>query len=284
MDQIRLWTVGLVLWLAILFHFDRFHEPIHLAPFIQCFAAGVAIGVLSVRGLAQHPALTIVSVGCLHLLLKSCLGLASWGPQLPITVTELSSLALTVMIARQVATSLEDLQSQVEEALGVPGRRVSFDESQHAFYREVRRARRFERPLVLLAIRRRASAAGTLSDPTLGEEQLRARRRYVHASLAELLLRHTKDSDLVAYDDERLVLMLPETREPAALRVAQRVRELARQQLAINVSVGLATFPDQARTLDSLITRAMPQQGLAARHVEKPSSLPLSASAPATAK
>lgn len=282
MDQLRFWTIGLLLWLAIFFHLDRLEEPLKLVPFVELFATLLAIGTVCFRSFSHHPTRTILAASGLLLLLKACLGYTSLGQQLPLTVTEICSLALTVLIARQIATGLTDFQRQAEQALGVPSPMVSFDQSQHAFYREVRRARRFERPLAMLAIRAMTDAASP--SPAVSEMQQQAKQRQLHARLAALLIQQTKDSDLVAYDDERFALILPETRETSALRVAQRIREVVRQQLTLSVSVGIATYPDQERTLDGLLSRAKPQPLPPGHHLDKASSLPLPTTASASVK
>lgn len=282
MDQLRFWTIGLLLWLAIFFHLDRFQEPIGLVPHLPVLAALLAIGTLSFRSFFQHPTCTILAASGLFMLLKGGLGYPLLGQKLPVTVTEVCSLALTVLMARQIAARLDDFQRLAQRALGVPTPMVSFDRSQHAFYREVRRARRFERPLAMLTIRTMTDAASP--SLAMSKVQQQVKQRQLHARLAAVLIRHTKDSDLIAYDEERFALILPETREMSALRVAQRVRDVARQQLALAVSVGIATYPDQERTLDGLLVRAKPQALPTAHHLDKASPLPLSTATSAVVK
>lgn len=83
--------------------------------------------------------------------------------------------------------------------------------------------------------------------------------------VARLIQRHLRDIDLIArYGGEEFVLLLVDTTLAQAMPIAQRLRQLVEvhpiraydELLSQTISVGLAGFPDDARTLEELIERA----------------------------
>jgi len=264
MDRIRWWIVVTLAWLLVFFNIERFHEPINLASFLYVLATVVAAVVVAWNPLAVRPWATAAISLVLLFCLKWSFGYAILGKALPLTVTEACALLLTGLLARQIAVSLLEFQSHAADAIGVLAAAPSFEQLQPAFYREVRRARRFERPLVMVAVTSTPSAYSAEMDRVLADVQSRARKRYLHARLANLMVRQIKDSDQIAYDDDQFVVMLPETGETSALRVAQRLRNVVRQQLGLDLRVGVAAYPEQAETLDGLLERSQ-QELLAAR-------------------
>jgi diguanylate cyclase (GGDEF)-like protein len=85
--------------------------------------------------------------------------------------------------------------------------------------------------------------------------------------LAEILQSCTRTSDVVArYGGEEFVLILPETPKSAAVKLAEKIRNLVAQEKFSNeenqpqgnftVSLGVSTFPDNAQTAEELVLRA----------------------------
>jgi diguanylate cyclase (GGDEF)-like protein len=123
---------------------------------------------------------------------------------------------------------------------------------------EIERSRRFDRPLSLVMIdidnfKQFNDDYGHL----LGDEALKA--------VALLLRDNLRSIDIAArYGGEEFVLILPETNNEQALIVAEKVRRCIEglriahhhEQLRVTVSLGIATFPDQALEKKSLIASA----------------------------
>ncbi len=85
--------------------------------------------------------------------------------------------------------------------------------------------------------------------------------------LADVFRRSTRSSDIVArYGGEEFVVILPETPKPAAFKMAEKIRRMVEEEPfpnehtqpngALTISIGLATYPDDAQNAEELIQRA----------------------------
>jgi GGDEF domain-containing protein len=121
----------------------------------------------------------------------------------------------------------------------------SFQELRPLFERELRRARRYERPLSALVLDFARTA-----DP--------ARRNERILLLGSLLQDALRETDLIGHlaDTGELVTLLPETNAAAAARGAERIRKLWAEQVPVHLLVGTATYPADGLTLDDMLTSA----------------------------
>lgn len=126
--------------------------------------------------------------------------------------------------------------------------------------KELARSRRYRHPCSLLIMdlddfKRYNDRYGHLA----GDELLR--------ELADLMRRTTRQADTVArYGGEEFAVILPETNRAQALTVAERLRQLVdtrvftvrgRERIGrVTISVGVATFPDDAQEVEALIHAA----------------------------
>jgi diguanylate cyclase (GGDEF)-like protein len=83
--------------------------------------------------------------------------------------------------------------------------------------------------------------------------------------VAEALRRTCRATDLAArYGGDEFIVLLPETPAKGAMEVAERIRarvaetplELDQRRIVSSVSIGIACYPDDGRTLDSLAAHA----------------------------
>lgn len=171
---------------------------------------------------------------------------------------ELAQLARTFnVMADRLAESqaaLKDLSTR-DSLTGL----VNYREFHRQLTEEVERFRRYRRPFSLLMLdidhfKEINDTYGHLA----GDEALRA--------LAALLQGVVRPTDLVArYGGEEFVMLLPETAGPGALTLAERLRTrvadhavplTAEQSKTLTVSIGLATYPEDGDSVQTLVNAA----------------------------
>jgi diguanylate cyclase (GGDEF)-like protein len=85
--------------------------------------------------------------------------------------------------------------------------------------------------------------------------------------VSDLIKETTRTSDILArYGGEEFVLVLPETPKNAALKLAEKIRQLIENEKfpnaetqpngRVTISLGVATFPDDAQDIEALVQKA----------------------------
>jgi hypothetical protein len=262
MERLKFWTVLFVLWLCVFFTIERLHEPMNIASFVYVMTAILSAAVLLYPRLSERNqvGLFVASLG-LMLILKRALGYPSLGAALPITVTEGLALGITIYLSGRVNFSIQHFQQAALKIASASqaGHAADFDSGQSEIYRDLRRARSYERPLSLMTISPQLSGNERILDALVEEICRKLARKYVHGQVAELLLRATDGCATVVGRDDHLVVSLPEVDPDHAVEILVRMRDIVREQLGIELDVGLAAFPDQELTLRGLLERAEAQ-------------------------
>ena len=80
--------------------------------------------------------------------------------------------------------------------------------------------------------------------------------KYVLARTARLLRDRLEDSAIVTQRNNHFVVLLPETPWEELPAVLRTLDNAAQEQLGLTLSIGVATFPDQAITLEGLLEQA----------------------------
>jgi diguanylate cyclase (GGDEF)-like protein len=115
---------------------------------------------------------------------------------------------------------------------------------------EMTRARRYERPLVLLLI-------GVDGWSTMAAERGRRAAFDNLSTLATRVRRLLRDVDAIGlHGDGRLAVLLPETPLDGALVVAGRIEQAALEDVGLKTRIGAAVFPDDAGTVETLLREA----------------------------
>src|SRR5262249_37954571 len=174
------------------------------------------------------------------------------------SLLEFAGVGVTLFLVSRLARDLGLADEVLREfALGPPHEVAEpFSRTQGDMFREVRRARRYERPLSLLAL----SAHGAQPPAALGrlaeEARLESLDRYVSGKLATLLDEETAGSTVIAERGEPYLVLLPESNRQEAEQVAQRIRRAAEERHGMTVRCGIASFPHQEITFDRLLETA----------------------------
>ena len=250
-------------WLFVLFNIERVHAPINIATFVYVLAAlgGVAV-LITPPSMSRRAIYWLAPALALLFITKFVRGYPIGGTALPITLTECLALTVTIVLARWVALQFDDLRAAIFANLvaDLQNRTQPFGSGQGELYREVRRARHFQRPLSFIAVAPAPGALAPVKDRLMKEVMQRMLDRYVAARLADLLSRRLKDCDVIAQRNDHFVAALPETSRDMALKMTRQLQAEARSELGIELNFGLSTCPDEEATFIGLLERA--EQGL----------------------
>jgi hypothetical protein len=259
MTKLRLWIALLLTWLLLFFNIERFHEPLNIASFVYVLAALIAILIVVLRSDQGLRFASLVGASLVSLImLKWALGYRIIGPGLPITVTEVSALLITAGFGWLIAQGIREFEANAHQVLNMhfDSHTPSLDTSQAQLYREVRRSRKFGRPLTLLALSASNAETPGLVTRYLEEIQQRGIRKYIDARLAQLLSDSISDSDILAYGNNRFFVLCPELTHDKAQDVIGRLASSAQDQLGLDLQIGSASFPNEEVTLGGLLAKA----------------------------
>lgn len=259
MKKLRIWFTLFFSWLFVLYNIERLHAPINLASFVYVLAAVLAVPlILSPRLQKLSLVWLVVAVVPLVLGLKAWYGYPITGGALPLTVTELGTTGLTVAIAQQLGRSLEDLRIAAISTLltHLHDNTRPFEQGQSDIYREIRRARVHGRPLALLAVSAHARSLDLCLDRLTVEMQRDCVRNYAQAKIAELLSAEMNSCEIITHHGSHFITVVPEVRREQALALSERLKELARERLGLELSIGTSLFPEEEITFVKLVERA----------------------------
>jgi len=257
--RFRWWTAATLAWWFLLFNLDQLHQGPSISSFLYPLCGVVAIVIVSLpRGLYAPRALIAAGAICAYVALKLGLGYPVTGQHLPLVVTELCVLGITLLLARKIAWNVLRFEEAAVEVItaDLAGRAMPFEQGQEEMYREIRRARQFERPLSLVTLRPTRRSKEASIHRFWQQAQRESIERYVDARMADLLARETGDCDVITYGDGKFTLLLAETDRHRAEQVVARLAERAETELELSLRVGIASFPEEEVTFSGLLSRA----------------------------
>ncbi len=247
-------TIG---WVICLTEIDARSSLFHLGTSAYLLLAA-SVAILVMPQLRRVSTLWIVAVSfpifCALELLSRPLDLAAAGGAL----LEFLGVAITLVLTARLARGLTVAEDAIEELTLGPDREPAapFSRTQGEMFREVRRARRYERPLSLLAV----SAGGAQPPPALAQMLEEARResleRYVALKMGALLDEQTSSSSVIASRGKHFLVLLPESERMEAEQVAKRLGQAAAARYGMELRFGIASFPHQEITFDKLLETA----------------------------
>jgi GGDEF domain-containing protein len=262
MVKFRIWIGVLVWWLFLFYNIERINEPINIASFVYVLvplAGGMLI--LMPRIFARRRLLIIlIPTLILYFALKVYLGYPVLGQGLPLTVTEIVSILITLLLVQQVGAFVWDVEDTIGKVtfrqIGLPPRLYESADTED-LYREVKRSRRFNHPLSILFVEPDFSKESLDVNRTLIEMQKNMVERFTQAQVAKMLSEELRDCDLIAAHEQGFAILLPETAQFDATEVAKRLSNQIGEKLKVELKVGVSGFPDTALTLGGLLDSAM---------------------------
>jgi len=259
MDKLRYWFIILTVWLVFLFNIERLIRPVDITKFTYFFVAAVALVALMIPGAQRIPLWVLTGVpSVLLIILQLLFNDPVLGAELPVTITEISSVVLTGILARRTNDHLHQFEEVVEKIIVnfVGSSAYSFDEEQSVMYKELKRARLYKRPLSLLTIKLEPESLDMQLPHILQQYRTGLLNQMATASVVESLDHTLFETDIIAYYKDKLVVVLPELSAENLETVVERVRRRVKADTNLDLQVGLANFPEDAVTFESLLTIA----------------------------
>lgn len=264
---------ALVLWLALLFNIERLDiglgtpNLLNIPPAVYVAVLIVTCGALWV-GQAQRLGLRVVQVVSVALCVVALLldRRPDWGGGYTyLSLVSLMEVLVSATLAFQVGRFSADFVQTVQAMVltNLDSRIYTDEESGPPLKRELQQARRTGRPLSVVVIEPEESQTPQLRSATAREIERLLTKRYQLVALARLVARSLRRTDLLLYqsDQERLVLVAPETPREPTMRLVERVRHRVQQRLGVAVRCRVATFPQQGLTFEELLAQAEQSDG-----------------------
>ena len=259
MNRLRYLMVALFTWFFFFYNIERISKPINIATFVYVFVFICSVLVILLPALQRIPLYWPFLIALPpYFFIKHYLGYEIGGSNIPITVTEISAIWLTMVLSGQIGKNLQELWGAVSDlTIGQVGKRTyPFEAGQGQIYREIRRARLYHRPAALMAISPVEVSVDQSLDRFMQEAQNEIIHQYVNARIARLLTEQLEDCDIIVQRGKHFVTLLPETDQERVYEVARELEAAGEKQLGLKFKIGVSTFPDEAVTFGKLLEHA----------------------------
>ena len=175
-----------------------------------------------------------------------------------LTIIQVNAIILTGLLARQITYGLSEFENVIANiTFGHIGKRPgNFSEEQSVMYRELRRARRYGRPLAVIALKVDEEIFKIPLPNIVEEVQQAMMKEYTLAGISRILDSNLQSFDTIALRDNCFIVLLPETADQIS-QIGQRLEKAIKDNMGIQVGVGTASFPNEAMTFESLVELAM---------------------------
>ncbi len=254
----------LVAWLVFFYNIERVRWLVgagqiqFVTRYAYIFVALAALVTLALPALYRLPLWLLSTVGViLFLVLKSWFGYPLTEEALAVTATEICAILVTGLLTRQVIGAIGDFENSIVNfTIKHVGRQTkAFDIEQGEMYQEVRRARAFSRPLTLLAIEPGTNSFEVATEKMVEEVQQATMKQYVLAALAKELEDQLGPYSVIAQDDDKFLVLLPEASKADIPRLIAQVRGQVYESMGLELRIGTATLPE-VETFDELVETA----------------------------
>ncbi|MGE5223454.1 MAG: GGDEF domain-containing protein [Omnitrophica WOR_2 bacterium] len=268
MTSLRKIILLTLILLIIVFNIERLdfgkENLIDIDDFVYLVVAIAALSILTIpilRRLSTY-LLTFLWVGVYIMIKLAFFGYRSFigGLDTYLTVTGIAFVAAAVVLIKEMVKSLDSYERMIEQ-ITFPGieRRVSkLEEANDSIKTEFIRSRRHDRPLSVLILQLDGQVSNLELRNTVNEIQRAMMNRFAMASLAKVLSKEARRTDMILEQEEndRFILVCPETQLDGSIKLAERVQVMIKERLGVSVAFGSASFPNEALTFDELLHKA----------------------------
>ncbi len=253
---VRQWFVALTVWLVFFFNIERVIHPVDITKYTYVFVLLVAVIILLIPDSQRIPLWLLTGIpSILLILMQIWVGDPILGVELPVSITEVSSIVLTGLLARQMNRHLFEFEEAISKiAINYVGSHIAdFDEEQNVMYRELKRARLYERPLSMLMIKFTPDSLNLQLPHLVQAYKDSLINQMAMASVVKVLDNNLFDTDIIAQLKDTLVVLLPELASKDIEKVSQKIRDAVKRETGIDLWIGAANYPDNAATFERLL-------------------------------
>lgn len=176
-----------------------------------------------------------------------------------ISITETSLLAILIWLSLRLSAKLNNTETIIESlTLSEVGKRIKpIEEVLHMAENEMSRCRRYEHPLSVIVVEPEDQKPEIDLAMIAKSLEKTIASNVVFTNISNVLSDVIRQPDLVMKDNsnKRFIICCPETTNAHSREVTERIRA-AVEQSKLSVVCGVATFPDEALTLEELVKRA----------------------------
>jgi hypothetical protein len=179
---------------------------------------------------------------------------------LVVTFLELILVVVAVFLSREVAKRLYEVESTLDKLVfaSFRGRTLSMDEAAEEVKTELLRSRRYQRSLSVLVLEPDPATIHKSMVATVEEIQNNLSRRYAMGKISEVISQTARRPDLVIKQEQsdRFILLCPETNTSSSEILRHRIHDSVKTSLGVSLSIGAASFPEDALTFEELLHKA----------------------------
>ena len=260
MKRMRFLIAVLIIWLFVFYNIERLSEPINITRVAYILVPFMAVLTILVSRL-RRVLLGVLLVGPIPIVLglRAWLRYGIWGTAIPLTVTEICVITLTTILARWVSNGLSEFESAIANiTIGQVGKLPEpFSTGQGQMYREVRRARHYQRPLTLMAVGVEEESVRVALDRMVQEVQRAMMKQYVLSGVSKTLCNELADYNIIAQRNDHFLALLPEVKPEKLTDLIERLRRAVSERVGVTLQIGTASFPEDAMTFESLVEKAV---------------------------
>ena len=260
MRRMRFLTAVLIAWLVFFYNIERLSEPINITSTAYIFVSVVIIASLTIPWLRRIPlwALPVMAI-LIFLPLKSWSESRVFGSALPVTVTEICAIVISLVLTRWASSEVSEFERTITHFTfrHVGKSPESFSEGQSEIYREVRRARNHQRPLMLLVVHIEEESIKVAVNRMVQEVQQAMMKQYVLSGVSKMLCDELEDYNIIAQTNNRFMILLPEITPEKLPALTNRLRQVVSERMGVTLRIGAAALPEDAVTLEGLTEKAI---------------------------
>lgn len=266
MKSLKVPLIALFIFVAVVFNIEVMtfdvNYVLELHRFVDILILTIIVLSLFVRALHKLPAYAnvifwiIVYFGFWFFANKT----GSLQINLLVTTFELIFVSAAVLLAREVATRLFEVESTLDRLVfaSFRGRTLSMNDAAEEVTNELVRSRRYQRSLTVLVLEPDPATIQNGRVATVEEIQNNLARRYAMGKISEVISSTARRPDLVIKQEQsdRFILLCPETTAASSEILRQRIHNAVKTSLGVSMSIGVASFPDDALTFEELLHKA----------------------------